>query len=197
MITAIFYTDNKFKSRAGELMDHLYDIGFDKVISYTREWLETTDFYLENREILDMPRGGGYWLWKPFIILETMKSIEDGDIVFYMDAGDSIRTPKILDAINNYMTSKDYMISGSMLRPRNDHYTKRDCFILMGCDRAEYRQGKQIEAGTLVFRKTEEMQGFLREWQGYCQSKYILTDISRSRNYDNFVAHRHDQSILS
>jgi len=32
---------------------------FSDVFSYTREWLETTDFYKDNNNILDQSRGNG------------------------------------------------------------------------------------------------------------------------------------------
>ena len=58
----------------------------EKFIRYTREWLETTDFYFKNRYILDNPRGNGFFIWKPYIILKTMESLDEGDIVMYSDA---------------------------------------------------------------------------------------------------------------
>ena len=41
----------------------------------------------KNKKILDAPKGIGYWLWKPFIILETMKNISEGDVIVYSDSG--------------------------------------------------------------------------------------------------------------
>jgi hypothetical protein len=32
-----------------------------------------TEFYQEHKQILDRNKGGGYWLWKPFIILEALR----------------------------------------------------------------------------------------------------------------------------
>ena len=49
--------------------------------------LHRTAFYSENKAILDLARGAGYWLWKPFIISETLKEMEEGDCLIYSDSG--------------------------------------------------------------------------------------------------------------
>ncbi len=198
MIHAIFYTDSKYRGREIPVIRQMYDAGFDTVTHYPRELLTDTVFYIENKEILDMERGGGYWLWKPFIILDLINKISDNDTVFYMDAGDDIR-PGTIDKIKNVMLDSDYMISGHRLRPPNLAYTKRDCFILMGCDNCESRSARQVEAGTLVFKKTPAMISFLEEWLHYCKDKHILTDIPNihGTNFIGFNEHRQDQSILS
>ena len=48
---------------------------------FTREDLVQTNFYQENKKILDQKTGAGYWLWKPYYILEVLKSAEENDFV--------------------------------------------------------------------------------------------------------------------
>ena len=48
---------------------------------YTRKQLETTQFYKDNKKILDSPTGAGWWIWKPYYILETLKSANTGDYI--------------------------------------------------------------------------------------------------------------------
>ena len=36
------------------------------------------DFVAKNKELLSKPRGAGYWVWKPYIILKTLKMIPRG-----------------------------------------------------------------------------------------------------------------------
>src|SRR4051812_2932158 len=60
--------------------------GIQLVNSYDIEAIRSTAFYAENKAILDLPRGLGYWLWKPYIILETMKDLREGDVVVYADS---------------------------------------------------------------------------------------------------------------
>lgn len=152
-IHLIFYTDANFELRGKYLLNKLQNIGFDKIINYRKEWLETTDFYLDNKEILNMLRGGGYWLWKPYIIIEAMKNFEYGDVVFYVDAGDDISN-NIFSIIKDHMINHDYIITNwGGRRAPNKYYTKKDCFVLMECDEKKYHDVPQIEAGTLIFKK--------------------------------------------
>ena len=197
-IYLISYTSGDYRIREEYILS-LQNIGFDSVICYRREWLETTDFYLENKEILDMSRGGGYWLWKPYIIIETMKKINDGDVVFYIDAADTIRNNYILNKIKSYMINNDYMIAGSHKRRLNKYYTKRDTFILMDCDEGKYYNARQIEAGTVIFKKTKIIETFLNEWLYYCKNINIITNIQNihGKNLRGFIDHRSDQSILT
>src|SRR3990167_3462946 len=64
--------------------------GVDKCISYNKSLLSKTEFYKQHQGILDQDRGAGFWLWKPFILLETLRAAEDGDIIVYSDSGAEI-----------------------------------------------------------------------------------------------------------
>ena len=198
-VYAIFYTDVKYCSRKDVLLGRFRSAGFDKVVHYNREWLETTGFYLKNKAVLDLPKGGGYWLWKPYILMETMKRADNGDFVFYSDAGDAVNVFAVLKMIRQHAPKLDYLISGGSRRPLNRHYTKRDCFVLMDCDEAKYYNVCQVEAGAIALKKTGDMVLFLEEWLSYCEDANILTDIPNvhGNNLDGFIEHRHDQSVLT
>ena len=51
--------------------------GFDKVIEYSPEDLDE-EFRRKNEQILKHKRGGGYWLWKPYIIKKTLAEMGGG-----------------------------------------------------------------------------------------------------------------------
>jgi len=40
------------------------------------------EFVTKNKELLSKTRGAGYWVWKPYVILKTLKMIPEGDIVY-------------------------------------------------------------------------------------------------------------------
>ena len=70
----------------------------------------------------------------------------------------------------------------------------------MDCDKTNYWNADQVEAGIIAFKKTDENILFLQEWLEYAKNKYILTDhpnTSGKANFDSFIDHRHDQSILT
>ena len=70
-------------------MERIHSDNFN-IMSYNREWLVTTDFYKDNQSILDEERGGGWWVWKPYVILDALSKVEEGDYVLYCDCGDMV-----------------------------------------------------------------------------------------------------------
>ena len=36
------------------------------------------------------PRGGGYWVWKPWIIVDTLRQMKENDVLVYVDSGQTV-----------------------------------------------------------------------------------------------------------
>ena len=80
------------------------------------------------------------------------------------------------------------------------HWTKRDTFIPMGCDTAQYAETKQLEAAFSLWRKTAFSMKFAQEWLSCAQDERIITDMPNQggkENYPGFRGQRHDQSVWS
>lgn len=60
---------------------------FDKIIAYGKKDLKGQ---ILDSPLLNFSRGGGYWLWKPYVIMETLKDMKEGDILVYADSGCSV-----------------------------------------------------------------------------------------------------------
>jgi len=194
----ISYADKNFKLRQALLNDSARKYGITNVISYSRKDLLKTDFYNKNRKILDAKKGAGYWLWKPYFILETLKRVNDDDIIIYMDAG-----MKFVSSPQPLLDICAKQESGLMLfdfKPvLNKWYTKRDAFVNLGCDNEKYWNSFQI-MGILLIKKNDFSMRFIREWLEACSSENSLTDVSNVcglPNLEGFIDHRHDLSILS
>jgi hypothetical protein len=176
----------------------------DLFIRYTREWLETTEFYKKNKYILDMPRGNGYWIWKPFIILETFQGLEDGDVVLYSDAGLSVidnLTPLFDVTRDNKNDGKTIFklppvgVDAHIAKT----WTKRDCFVLTGSDEPKYWNANMTNGAVSLWQKNAANIDFLKEWLRYLRNIQIVTDSPNmaGTNFIEFKDHRHDQSVLT
>lgn len=170
----------------------------DFVIPFTREWLENTEFYIKNKNLLDMPRGSGYWAWKPFIILQTLKVMNEGDVVLYSDCGDLLSS-EIGTYVKNYLESKDLLlVSSESSMFRQKFWTKQECFNEMNCNESKYKEFLQLEAGVCAFKKCNNSLNLLEEWLRYCCIPSIINDDKNDMlQLQEFKDHRHDQSILT
>ena len=196
----INYSDINYRDHQNFLVDTIKKNNlFDDAEAYTREWLETTDFYKENKTILDKDRLAGYALWKPYVILDKLKKVDDGDIVVYMDCGD-IPLQGIKECISDYMIDHDQYFISQNHTGVNKWFIKRDCFYYMGCDEERYWNSIQLEDGFLAFKKTDYNIELVTEWMKYCADERCVSDIPNQcglENLDGFQDHRHDQSIIT
>lgn len=171
-------------NRLGKLM-HEWEIPFR---AYDRKWLEETTFYGYHKDLLDCPRGNGYWAWKPYIILDAYHY---ADTVIYMD---SSIVPDSADAIREAIAmTKDVgaMETGYV----NCAWTKRSCFKNMRCDSQEYWYSKQVWAAVVIAKMSGRH--IIDEWFYHCSSYSTISDLHCSDNFPEFQDHRHDQSILT
>jgi hypothetical protein len=194
----ISFADIRFQYAQKRLGRSAIKNGIDHFSPYGPKDLRCTGFFTANRKILEMERGVGYWLWKPYIILDALTRVAEGAIVVYSDAGIEITShlaPLFSICRENggvmLFNNCDYVCS---------HWTKRDCFVLMDCDCSRYWESPHILGSFLVFLKTRESLEFVAEWLKYCSDERILTDQPNTcgkENLPGFVEHRHDQAVLS
>lgn len=87
-IIAISYGDYKYIKQLKINKFTAINIGkVDKYYSYKPEDIDI-NFKNKNKDILSRKRGNGYWLWKPYFILKTLKEkLNKGDFLIYTDAG--------------------------------------------------------------------------------------------------------------
>ena len=169
----------------------------DKVVSYSPLDLDQ-DFVKKNKDILCHKIGGGYWIWKPYIICKALESISEGDYLCYSDSG-SFFVNKISYLIDSMNASK-VDIMPFILTHKESSYTKRDAFVVMKCDKKAFYDTPQVCATYVLIKKTPYSIKFCKEWLALCQDPRLITNdpnVMGKDNYRDFKAHRNDQSILS
>lgn len=110
--------------------------------------------------------------------------------------------PSYLGTIEDkYKTQKYYEeeINGvKVLRIRVPEFSKRYTFLAMNMNESSYINSPQISGSFMAFKKSCFTEQFVTEWLEYCCNKEILEPPKdRTDEYDDFVSHREDQSILS
>jgi hypothetical protein len=165
---------------------------------YTPDHPAVADVAKKYPKIMAEQRGAGYWLWKPFIILDALNSLPDGTAVLYTDVGMTfISDPSPMIALAEEYPICLFNQSGPKLQ---GIWTKRDCFIEMNADTDEFWSLPQLLAGVQLYRAGPEAREFVSQLAEAMASDVRLTDrpnIHGLPNRSGFVEHRHDQSILT
>jgi len=169
----------------------------DKVFKHTKEELQKTEFWTKNSYILKYPRGVGYWIWKPYIILKAFEFLNEDDVVMYSDAG--VEVINDLTPVFDIANEKDKVLFQIAGGHKNKTWTKKDCFVLTNCDEYKYWEAIMITASYHLWKKNISNIEFLKEWQRYLRDPRIVTDELNmyGSNLSGFKDHRHDQSVLS
>ncbi|PWC32068.1 discoidin domain-containing protein [Azospirillum sp. TSO22-1] len=161
-----------------------------------------TDFVEKNAPILRHPSGGGYWLWKPYIIA-SMLAATDAEFLVYCDSG-SILQKDLGEAIDALRSSGARMlVFASATTPGfpciERAWTKGQVLRAMNATAPDIADSDQIAATASVWRVCDETREFAAEWLRLMQDPVFATDIPSSdgEEAETFVKHRHDQSVFS
>lgn len=193
----ITYSDEKFNKQRDFAVFMAKHFGkFDKSIGYKPEDIDK-EFYEQNKEILSQPKGGGYWLWKPYFIYKTLKNLNDGDYLFYADAGSFFL--KDINILIDELEKSHQDVIGFELPLIESQWTKRELFITMNCDNELYRESNHIMGSFHLIKKSNQSLKFYKEYLELCTNTNNITDILDSSIQQNkdFLDHRQDQSIFS
>ena len=166
---------------------------------YTERFLKNhEDFWSRHKEFITKnKRGFGYWIWKPFVIQQVMKTMQNGEVLFYCDSDFTLEKDKtFLEELKKDV--KNNKIISSSTREKEKSWNKKDTINRVNVTVAD--EDIQIQAGTLLIYVCDETRNFIDEWYSICcEQNYHYIDDSPSiePNYVSFKEHRHDQSIFS
>lgn len=168
---------------------------------YTMETLKSDpEFWSKHGTfILSNSKGVGYWLWKPYLVLQNLDEMNDGDTLIYADAGCYLQTTgqqRLEELIQLSRQHPSGIVAFNSEQP-NCALNKADVFAL-GPPGVEEKT--QIVATAFIVTKNADSQKFFQEFYARAQEDnyHLLTDApSRTPNHPTFQTHRHDQSIFT
>ena len=181
---------------------------YDKIISYTHEDLQNDNQFWNNHGnfITQHKRGYGYWLWKSYLINKTLSTMQNGDILFYSDAGCEVNEEKKLitqTLIDSLKNENEYCVYMSLNSGdcKEEKYTKFDTLKEFNCENnAKVLKRTQLMATIILIKVNEKSKKIMQTWFEYCiKDNYsLLSDApSKQQERNKFKDHRHDQSIIS
>ncbi len=155
----------------------------------------------------------GYACWKPDIILDYLNNIPEGSILQYSDIGCHFNKNGIT-RLKEYVeiVSEKNILPFQYKKPefKNDlelkfqiylehHYTKADLFDYFKVSNdSPIKYSEQIWSGTIFFKNNVNTKNFVKDWVKTCSINNLIDDSpSVLMNSEEFIEHRHDQSVFS
>ena len=146
-------------------------------------------------------RGFGYWIWKPFIIKESLCEIEEGDILLYVDGRSGLRrTGKPIKWLDNFINENQFDLACWQTPHKELIWTNGDIISAFNLDlNSELLKTGQYAATFHAWRKTIRSQEFLNEWLNFLSNNLDICrdEVSKKINHEEFIENRHDQSVFS
>ena len=157
-----------------------------------------SEFQRLHAAVLSAPRGGGYWLWKPYFVLRILRdTLSPGDVLLYSDCGNTFKSTPL-----PYLVAAGDAGVLAFLMPRQPMaaWTKGLVFAALDMDLDSYGQMPQATATAFALRRDPFSLFLVSQWLHYCSDAALLTDepdpptVARPPGFQD---HRHDQSLLS
>lgn len=177
-----------------ELFDSFEAYNEDSLLSKYPSFDKHLEFINNNKS-----KGFGYWVWKPFLIKNKLKELNNNDLLVYFDAGCEVNmnAKDRLKLYLDYAYKNDFMGFGV---ETEIGYTKIELLQRLGVNNTGFLNSKQCQSGLLFIKKCNKTIKLVDDWYDLSiENNYInlinTTDMSIQNK--EFKVHRNDQSILS
>ena len=195
-IILVTYANEAYIKSAKALEKRARSLGFSNIKIFGPDDL-TPEFIANNKETLTLPRGAGYWIWKPSIIGNVLNSIEGEQLLLYCDAGVMLKS-RAEDFEKIAQDGLIHLWSPQSLRGSNNFWIdKRVWDEVVGV--SEVSQDPHCWAGLILGKNNETFRKFIVTWLDLCQREHLLRPDSKEDYLPSagLIGHRHDQSILN
>lgn len=201
------YSDKNFIKSAKRLKNEAKKLDlFDQIILSTPKDLPSA---VKNHSVFVFGKGGGYWIWKAYIIHETLQKMNFGDILCYSDAGSILYLNSTWNEYFNLLRNKDAIFfqyqnkKYSWGYPNLEYWIKNSTLSYFKTLNANEYWCKQPKfwAGLFFIKKTTDTVLFFEDWFKIMLLKpELLVDefgVEKQNQTKQYIEHRHDQAILS
>jgi hypothetical protein len=206
-VSFISYGNDNFKARKEGIHKEAIEMGcFNGTIKIYEPNDLSEDFKNATKSVLSEKRGGGYWIWKPYIIYDMLKNINENDILVYADAGCTLNVggvARLKEYIGAISPSTNKSVFAMRLTTELEKkWTSTPIFEYFDEPlNGEFANSNQILATTSIYRKCPESMEFVKRWLQVAQTRPdLFTDLyndESKRTNPMFSENRHDQSIFS
>ena len=173
---------------------------FSSISDYGPENLDA-EFKEKFKHILSQSKGGGYWIWKPYIIYKKLQEIKEGEYLLYMDAGCTFNNsgfPRFREYISMLESSDTPLLSFHLDNLLERYYTNDKVFEYFKIpENSKIKNTSHIMSTVHFIKNNKYTKKVIKKWLDVLyQDSNLFTDYYKC-NREDFRDNRHDQSIFS
>lgn len=157
-------------------------------------------FREHNAALLAQERGGGYWLWKPYVIA-AMLAASSAEYIVYCDSGSTLQVPLQTVVATMRETGAKLLAFRMAASDRLERqWSKGRVLRALDAATSDILDSGQICGGVSIWKNCAEMRELTGLWLELAQQAELVDDSPSSDGlgeYEGFREHRHDQSLFS
>lgn len=148
----------------------------------------------------------GFLRWKPYILLNKLNQISDGEIIFYRDCNIT-KYPNILADIHNIRRNvigvlnytKQDIFSPIEIYPKLKvkNNVKSEVLRKLNILTEDNMENYLHNASIIICRKTPEVVKFMEEWLKYCMNDSLLSPKLEEIQHSELLHNTQEQAILN
>jgi hypothetical protein len=200
----ISYGDSNFANSRRRILLEANNSGmFDYVRVYQPTDL-SEEFKQYTQPYISQSHGGGYWLWKPYILKKAFDDMKVGDVCVYADAGCHVNAhgkDRLQQYIDMVTADTSGIISFDLESLTEEMYNTERVFEYFNIPENDtaIRKTNQLMATILILRKCEASIKLVNEYYqiAITQPSLFSDEHNEYKKQEVYRGHRHDQSILS
>lgn len=176
---------------------------FNRVTLHTDKSLPKADrlFWEFHGDYMNAVKTGfGHWIWKPKIILHELKSMKDGDVLLYLDAGCKFNPYNRQRLIAWALICQKYEVMARIMPGyKIEDCTKMDTLIEFQADKS-IRNADMFNASIIMLRRSANVIKTMNEWYSALNidnHHHVDGSASLNPNVKSFRYHHFEESTLS
>lgn len=213
----ITYGSNAFLQSAKRITEEAKSLNiFDETQRYEYSDLP---YALKSSPLFLDRKKGGHWIWKAYVIFDSLSKLNNGDILVYVDCGSELKNKagwklqfdklKQSDALFfQYRDNHNYgwknFNPDLTDDPKLKYWTKQSIvenFRQLFENDDEWLGKNKLWAGFMILKKTPEITQLIKDWLDLMIYRPDLVAdpliFERQNQPEGFASHRYDQTILS
>lgn len=195
------YGDDVFRLAKKRIYREAVESGFFDVVKIHGPEDLSDAFKKKFQDILRRKRGGGYWVWKLFLINEYLHKLDEGDFLIYTDAGSIINKygGKRFQEYLKMLEKSNYGFLSFVIPEKENQWTVKELYDHFGLSHDDPNINKnQYICTFIIAKKCSQSMMIMEEVMRVLDHDPIaITDDYNSHQDDSFIENRHDQSFMS